>query len=72
MSWRAVRESEKRATGQGGVILVMILRPSLMANNSAVTIEAVAGNLQAVAVALEGMYMADPTDVGSGIREPSV
>ena len=43
-----------------------------MAKSSAVRMEAVAGNLQAVAADLDGMNIAAPTDGGSGRRDPSV
>ena len=54
MSWRAVRESVKRATGEGESREAANWRPSLTAKSSAVTMEAVDGNLQAVARDLEG------------------
>ena len=44
----------KRATEQGEAKDFVVLRPSLMAKSSAVRIEAVAGNLQAVARDLDG------------------
>ena len=50
MSWRAVRESEKRVTEQGGVSVVANLMPSLMAKSFAIRMEAEASSLQAVAV----------------------
>ena len=54
MSWRADNESEKRAMEQGEERVKANLRPSRMAKSSAVRIEAMAGNLQAVARVLEG------------------
>ena len=50
MSWRAVRESEKRVIEQKRVSVVAKLRSSLTTKSSAVRMEAVTGNLQAVAV----------------------
>ena len=47
-------ESLKRAMGSGGFRVTAYLRPSRMANNSAVSMEAVGGNLQAMARDLEG------------------
>ena len=72
MSWRAVRESEKMVAVVGGGWLHKYRRPSLMANSSAVRIEAVAGKRQAVAVEREGRKMAAPTEGGEERREPSV
>ena len=70
--YREERESEKTATGQGVRQEVAKLRASRTANNSAVRMEAVAGNLQAVVCERDGTWMAAPTDGGSGSREPSV
>ena len=44
MSWRSVRESEKRMIEQGGVSVVANLRLFLMAKSSALRIEAEAGS----------------------------
>ena len=60
-----MRESEKRAMEQGEARDKAKRRPSLMANSSAVRMEAVGGNLQAVARDLDGTYSAAPTDGGS-------
>ena len=62
----------KRATEHGEVREAINLRASLMAKSSAVRMEAVGGNLQAVAMDLDGTYMAAPTDGGFIRREPSV
>ena len=62
----------KRAIEQGEARVEAMCSPSLMANNSAVRMEAVAGNLQAVARDVEGVNTAAPTEGGSGRREPSV
>ena len=62
----------KRAMGLVGGKLEANLRPSLMAKSSAVRMDAVGGNFQAVAVDVLGIYIAAPTDGGWGRREPSV
>ena len=65
-------EREKRVMGRLGGRVEANLRPSLMANSSAVRMDEVGGSFQAVAMPLLGMYIAAPTDGGSGMREPLV
>ena len=72
MSWRAVRESERRVTEQGEVSVVANLRLSLMTKCSVVIMEAEASSLQAVAVERTGIYITTTIEDGAGKREPSV
>ncbi len=61
-----VRELVKRVTDQGRLVVWASLKPSFIARSSAISTEA--GNLQAVAMDLDGMYMMEPMMEEMGCR----